>query len=219
MPTTRVLDATAAGRWAAPPAYARLTMAVFDWCADALGSAPVGQLVSAPGATVVAIRLHDGRIVKARPESLTRVRSCPDVELVARGVRDRLLSAALPPVLGHADWESHNLRWNGAKAHVVHDWDSVAWMPEAALAGLAAGGFASVGQPVLAPLESSVAFLDAYELRRGRALSSEERAVAWAASLWLATHNARMEAQYAKPALATNCLIRQAATRLRLAAA
>jgi hypothetical protein len=34
----------------------------------------------------------------------------------------------------------------------VHDWDSLAWQPEAALVGAASGSFASAGPPTLAPI-------------------------------------------------------------------
>src|SRR5262249_62350020 len=70
----------------------------------------------------------------------------------------RLLAAGLPCVLGHADFEAQNLRWHGREVWAVHDWDSLAWQPEAALAGAASGAFASAGPPTLAPIESSEAF-------------------------------------------------------------
>ena len=77
-------------------------------------------------------------------------------------------------VLGHADWEAQNIRWQNGEAHVVHDWDSLAWLPEAAIAGSAAGIFASHGATTLAPLESSEAFLRAYEDERGALFSLSE---------------------------------------------
>ena len=77
-----------------------------------------------------------------------------------------------------------------------HDWDSLAWQPEAALAGAASGAFASSGPPVLAPIESSEAFLLAYQNIRGRLFSSVELEIAWAASLWMAAYNAREEAMH-----------------------
>lgn len=79
------------------------------------------------------------------------------VEDTARRVRARLGDAKLPRVIGHADWETQNIRWHGDEAYAVHDWDSLAWLPEAALAGAASGAFASAEQPTLAPLEASVA--------------------------------------------------------------
>jgi hypothetical protein len=87
-----------------------------------------------------------------------------DTAVRARG---RLLAARLPCVLGHADFEAQNLRWHGWEVWAVHDWDSLAWQPEAALAGAASGAFASAGPPTLAPIESSEAFLVAYQDSRG----------------------------------------------------
>jgi hypothetical protein len=81
--------------------------------------------------------------------------------------RKRLLAADLPCVLGHADFEAQNLRWHDGDVWAVHDWDSLAWQPEAALAGAACGTFASASPPTLAPIESSAAFLAAYQDLRG----------------------------------------------------
>jgi Phosphotransferase enzyme family len=103
--------------------------------------------------------------------------------------RERLLATGLPCVLGHADFEAQNLRWHGQQVWAVHDWDSLAWQPEAALAGAASGAFASAGPPVLAPIESSEAFLMAYQDIRGRLFTAEEQELAWAASLWTAAYN------------------------------
>lgn len=103
--------------------------------------------------------------------------------------RRRLLAAGLPCVLGHADFEAQNLRWHGQQVWAVHDWDSLAWLPEAALVGAASGAFASTGPPKLAPIESSEAFLAAYQDVRGRLFGPAEQEIAWAASLWMAAYN------------------------------
>lgn len=134
-------------------------------------------------------------------------------------VRVRMAGMWLPRVLGHADWESQNLRWHGPEPYAVHDWDSLAWLPEAALAGSAAGAFASSGQPTLAPLASSVAFLDAYQEERERRFDDEEIEIAWAASLWLALHNARGEILRDEPPIAQTAVLSQAGDRLELAGA
>ncbi|WP_334024234.1 hypothetical protein [Nocardia terpenica] len=76
----------------------------------------------------------------------------------AERARERMLAADFPCVLGHADFEAQNLRWRGGDVWVVHDWDSLAWQPEAALVGAACGAFASDSPPTLAPIESSDAF-------------------------------------------------------------
>ena len=86
----------------------------------------------------------------------------------AKRARGRLLAAGLPCVLGHADFEAQNIRWHRREVGTAHDWDSLAWQPEAALAGAASETFASAGPPTLAPIESSEAFLAAYQDVRER---------------------------------------------------
>jgi hypothetical protein len=131
--------------------------------------------------------------------------------------RGRILAASLPCVLGHADFEAQNLRWHGREVWAVHDWDSLAWQPEAALVGAASGAFASAGPPTLAPIEASEAFLVAYQDIRGRLFTAVEQEIAWAASLWPAAHNARWEALHGDTPVSGNALRAQAAERLRRA--
>jgi hypothetical protein len=128
--------------------------------------------------------------------------------------RERLLAAGLPSVLGHADFEAQNLRWHGREVWAVHDWDSLAWQPEAALAGAASGAFASAGPPTLTPIESSEAFLVAYQDIRGRLFTAMEQETAWAASLWMAAYNVW---EGLGGTLSGDALRAQAAERLRRA--
>jgi hypothetical protein len=134
----------------------------------------------------------------------------------AARARGRLLAAGLPCVLGHADFEAQNLRWHGREVWAVHDWDSLAWQPEAALAGAACGAFASAGPPTLAPVESSEAFLVAYQDIRGRLFTAVEQEIAWAASVWMAAYNI-WEALHGDTPLSGDALRAQAAERLRRA--
>jgi hypothetical protein len=135
----------------------------------------------------------------------------------AERARRRLLAAGLTCVLGHADFEAQNLRWHGREVWAVHDWDSLAWQPEAALAGAASGSFASDGPPVLAPIESSEAFLAAYQDIRGQGFTAVELETAWAASLWMAAYNAREAALLGGTPVCGDVLRAQAAERLRRA--
>jgi hypothetical protein len=133
--------------------------------------------------------------------------------------RRRILAAGLPCVLGYADFEAQNLRWHGQELWAVHDWDSLAWQPEAALAGAASGSFASAGPPMLAPVESSEAFLAAYQDIRGRRFTAAEQEIGWAASVWMAAYNAREEALHGRTTAGRDALRAQAAERLRRAKA
>lgn len=154
---------------------------------------------------------HDARAASRTLPSL--------IDTTARRARARLLRARLPCIIGHADWEAQNIRWRGVEAHAVHDWDSLAWLPEAAIVGAASGAFASAEVPTLAPLPSSIGFLEEYERASGRRFNEEEREVAWAASLWPALHNARAEVLYEQQPLALIEVERQAEDRLARAGA
>jgi hypothetical protein len=146
--------------------------------------------------------------------------TAPDwLESTSRRVREKLVTCQLPRIAGHGDWEAQNMRWQDGEPFAVHDWDSLAWLPEAALAGTAAGVFASHGPPILAPVESSAAFLDAYQHARGAPFGADEQELAWAASLWVALHNARDEVIFDRPRLSLSRLEGQRDERLALAGA
>lgn len=135
----------------------------------------------------------------------------------AERVRKRLLATDLPCVLGHADFEAQNLRWRDGEVWAVHDWDSLAWQPEAALVGAASGAFANDPPPSLVPVSSSAAFIEAYQELRGREFTQEELEIAWAGSLWTAVHNARWEVLHDDAPVSLNAVREQGAERLRLA--
>ncbi len=128
-----------------------------------------------------------------------------------------LRASSLPPVVGHADFEAQNLRWRGDELWCIHDFDSVGTGPEAAFVGAAAGCFASQETPTLAPLSSSMVFLEAYQRARGRPFTTHETEVAWAAGLLPAVWNARGEALFDHPRVTTEPLLAQVEQRLRLA--
>jgi hypothetical protein len=136
------------------------------------------------------------------------------IEDTSRRVQAKLSECRLPQVLGHADWEAQNLRWVGAKPVVVHDWDSLAWLPEAVLVGSASGAFASHETPTLAPVESSAAFLDAYQRARGRRFSPYEHEIAWAASIVVPLNNIHDELMFDHPRLSYERLKTQREERL-----
>jgi hypothetical protein len=155
-----------------------------------------------------AIGLLDERDQSAVPASV--------VDTAGRA-RERLLAADLPCVLGHADFEAQNLRWHDGHVWAVHDWDSLAWQPEAALVGAASGVFPKTGPATLPPIESSEAFLVAYQDIRGRRFTAEEQEIAWAAGLWPAAHDVRWEALHGGTPRSGDALRAQAAERLRRA--
>jgi aminoglycoside phosphotransferase (APT) family kinase protein len=141
------------------------------------------------------------------------------IEECARRVSARIRQSELPHVLGHGDWEAQNIRWKDGSPWSVYDWDSLVSLPEASIVGAASGAFASTETPTLAPIESSRAFIDSYELARGRTFTEEERQIAWAASMWPALHNARGEHLFHSDLVASTAVIEQAEARLYLAKA
>ena len=150
------------------------------------------------------------------------VRTAPMPEVIwwtADRLRSRLRASDLQPTLGHADWEAQNIRWRDGEPFLVHDWDSLAWLPEAALVGAAAGSFASNGTSSLAPVDSSAAFIYEYQSARGRSFDREETEIAWAASLWPAVYNARTQIMYDQQPVALWAVEEQAEQRLKLASA
>jgi hypothetical protein len=116
------------------------------------------------------------------------------LDRVAAGVRDRLAGLRLAPVVGHADWESQNLRWDGVRPLAVYDWDSAVAQPEAVVAGLAAAVWPAAGAPgQAATVEQTGQFLAAYEQARGRPWTAGERQACWAAGLWVRAFNAKKQ--------------------------
>jgi Ser/Thr protein kinase RdoA (MazF antagonist) len=135
------------------------------------------------------------------------------LDRVAGAVRDRLREHAGNAVVGHGDWHPENLRWKGRELVAVHDWDSVIRQPEAAIAGFAAVSFRGLAGP--AAHADIAAFLDAYQLARGRPWSAEEYAICWAAGLWQRAVDAKVQSLQGDP---EEVLTRdQARTRLSLA--
>lgn len=102
------------------------------------------------------------------------------IDALGSQARRLLLSAPGRRAVGHADWTPDNVWWTSAGApHAVHDWDSVAVLPEAALAGVAAAIHRNA-----ATVAESTAFLTAYEGARTRWTAGDRR-VFWAAGLWV----------------------------------
>lgn len=106
--------------------------------------------------------------------------------------RERLAATReTPPVIGHCDWESHNLEFRGGEAWVVHDWDSAVCAPETVIVGVAAAMWPAGADSVGASIEQSEQFLDAYQRASGRDFAPERLEEAWAAGVWIRAFNAK----------------------------
>lgn len=114
------------------------------------------------------------------------------IDRAGRCARDRLRAGTSKTVIGHCDWLASNLRWNGARLLVVHDWDSAVADSEAVLAGLAAALYSTV-PGANATVAETEAFLEAYCDARGRPFSADELERAWAAGVWTRVFDAKCQ--------------------------
>jgi RimJ/RimL family protein N-acetyltransferase len=110
------------------------------------------------------------------------------IDAMGQRLRDLLLLDSGAAVVGHCDWTQDNVWWQADGTPLaVHDWDSLARLPEPALAGVAAAIYA--GETTV---EQSAAFLLAYQrVRPG--WSAVDTALAWAAGLWVRLFDAKKD--------------------------
>ena len=150
------------------------------------------------------------------PDNLNAI-DTPWLDGIARRVAAVLRTTNLPCAIGHADWTATNLEWRDGELHVVHDWDSLAYLPDAVLAGGASVLYCSTSTAT-ATVAQSEAFLTAYEAFRGSPFSDGERAIAWAAGLWNLAFDAKKDVVRGSGD-SVDCLHHEAQERLRLAGA
>jgi Ser/Thr protein kinase RdoA (MazF antagonist) len=117
-----------------------------------------------------------------------------DVDAAGAAAREMLRALDRPAVIGHGDFEDQNLRWDGTRIHVVHDWDSLVAQPECAIVGATAAIWPAGVVAWCATIPEAEEFVAAYEAERGRPFDAAERRAAWAAALWQRAFNARKHA-------------------------
>lgn len=127
---------------------------------------------------------------------LNRVHGPEWLDRSAGAVREKLVGHCGAPCVGHGDWESQNIRWDGEQSPLaVHDWDSVIAQPEPAIAGLASAVWPAAGAAgEAATVDQSSEFLCAYQTARGQGWSRQDEQAAWAAGLWVRLFNAKKDA-------------------------
>jgi hypothetical protein len=99
-------------------------------------------------------------------------------------------------VIGHGDWRVEHLLFERGAISAVYDWDSLSVGLEAAFAGAAAHAFTANWSEPDAPaqlpdLEESLAFLDAYQLARGKPFTDRDQRLAHAALVAALAYSAR----------------------------
>ncbi|MHB8449855.1 MAG: phosphotransferase [Mycobacteriales bacterium] len=130
-----------------------------------------------------------------RGGDLNRVPGPVWIDKTAQEVRQFLREARLPLVVGHADFESQNIRWRGTEPLSVDDWDSVVAQPEAAIVGAAAAVWAARGGPGEASsVQETEHFIRGYVSASGHGRGRLWHRVTWAAGLWIRLYNAKKDA-------------------------
>lgn len=117
------------------------------------------------------------------------------IDAAGRAARQKLREGQDQAVIGHGDWITDNLRWDGHRLLVVYDWDSLIVDSEAVIAGLAA----AIYLPRLASTTETREFLDAYAAARGRPFSPGELERCWAAGVWTRAFDAKQQQAAGQP--------------------
>jgi hypothetical protein len=99
-------------------------------------------------------------------------------------------------VIGHCDWITDNLRWQGSHLLVAYDWDSLIADTEAVIAGLAAAIYL---YPELPTVAETGDFLSSYAAARGRPFSPGELQCCWAAGVWTRAYDAKQQHAAGRP--------------------
>jgi len=120
------------------------------------------------------------------------------IDAAGQAARQKLQEGQDQAVIGHGDWITDNLRWDGNRLLVAYDWDSMIADSEAVIAGLAAAIYL---HPALATVIETRDFLDAYATARGQPFRHGELQRCWAAGLWTRAFDAKCEHAAGQPVI------------------
>jgi hypothetical protein len=127
-----------------------------------------------------------------RDDDLNQLPDTAWLDELGRAAQARLASTrGCASVVGHCDWESHNLEFRDGEPWAVHDWDSVVAAPETVIVGVAAAMWPAGADSVGASISETEDFLAAYQQARGLEFSSAQVEETWAAGLWIRSFNAK----------------------------
>lgn len=112
------------------------------------------------------------------------------IDEIARSARERRDTSSGPLVVGHHDWTSKHVRFDGIKATAVYDWDSLSVDFEPVYVGNAAAHFTYDLGP-LPTLDEALLFIHDYERTRSAPFTRDEQAVASAATVYGRAYTAR----------------------------
>jgi hypothetical protein len=134
------------------------------------------------------------------------------IDAAGEAARQKLREGQDQAVIGHGDWITDNLRWDGSGLLAVYDWDSLIADSEAVIAGLAGAIYL---YPALPSVAETGDFLDAYAAARGRPFSPGELQRCWAAGVWTRAFDAKQQHAAGQPIVSLTQ--DEADERLRLA--
>jgi hypothetical protein len=117
------------------------------------------------------------------------------IDAAGQAARQKLREGQDQAVIGHGDWITENLRWDGNRLLVAYDWDSLIADSEAVIAGLAA----AIYLPALPTVTETRDFLDAYAAARKRPFSPGELQRCWAAGVWTRAFDAKKQHAAGQP--------------------
>jgi hypothetical protein len=118
------------------------------------------------------------------------------IDAAGHVARQKLREGHDPAVIGHGDWMTDNLRWDGNRLLVAYDWDSLIVDSDAVIAGLAAAIYLYPALPTTAETRE---FLDTYAEARGRPFSPAELERCWAAGVWTRAFDAKQQEAAGQP--------------------
>jgi hypothetical protein len=118
------------------------------------------------------------------------------IDAAGQAARQKLQEGQEQAVIGHGDWWTENLRWQGNRLLVAYDWDSLIADSEAVIAGLAAAIY-----PALATVTETRDFIHAYATARGRPFSPGELQRCWAAGVWTRAFDAKKQHAARQPVI------------------
>jgi hypothetical protein len=118
------------------------------------------------------------------------------IDRIASKAMQVLSHSAGQKVIGHTDWSVKHFRFEGSKARVIYDWDSLALEMEQVIVGDAARGFTMtwhIDVPLAPSLDEFWAFVNEYEAARGIAFTPAERTTIAASGVYALAYSARCE--------------------------
>jgi hypothetical protein len=146
------------------------------------------------------LQMHNDLYPRPHHRSYDFERTAVGAEWIDRRAAEALAvlrEARMPEVVGHHDWATKHLRWNGDQVVAVYDWDSLGVAAEPVVAANAAAHFTATWDMPLSRVwptaDEREAFLADYQDARGRSFTHQERRIVDAAVMYQLAYTSRVE--------------------------